>query len=240
MPAGIPSQDSILTQGHDLEVIGKILYRDSQPLSWTPSSGPNNDTDQTEVERSIHKSFWQPIATLLHSTLDPSAKVDNSVFTTLLTNLKQLHQDHEKLILTPSSNTDATAEPPLISETHLNTSYTALEVLRALPRLTEHVREKIIQAKAPHRLKSHVPKDWAKAIDAEVKATFETINKVAQSHIDVLQKNGAKVIKAQVRWGKTGECIRKLLRDEDVAFFAGEYVDCAVEAWRGVGLVRVR
>ena len=103
-----------------------------------------------------------------------------------------------------------------------------------------HGRERVVQSKTPHPMKALVPKDWAKEVDAECKATFEAIGKVARSYIQALQTRGAAAMKAQVRSGKTGEALTLLITDADVEFYTKEYVDSAVEAWTGVASVKMK
>ena len=240
MPADIPSASHVLTQGHNHESVSKLLYRDGLPVNWTPAAASADTTPATPAERLISEHFWQPMSTLLFSTLNPDTKADAKQFTALITNLKQLRQDQEKLIITTPAGADPVDEPTMMHENMLIASYSALEVLRALPRLANEIKEKVVQSKAPHPMKSQVPKDWAKEIDAEVKSAFEAIGKVANSYISLLQKRGVVAIKAQVRWGKTGEAIKELVRDDDVEHYAREYVDAAVEAWKGVLQVKLK
>ena len=119
-------------------------------------------------------------------------------------------------------------------------AYSDIEVLRALTRLVNEVSERVVQSKTPHPMKDLVPKDWAKEVDAECKATFEAIGKVARSYIQALQTLGAAAMKAQVRSGKTGEALTLFITDADVEFYTKEYVDSAVEAWTGVASVKMK
>jgi N-terminal acetyltransferase B complex non-catalytic subunit len=240
MPADIPSADYILTQGHDRESVSKILYRDGLPTNQTPVAAQETTASETPAERLISSSFWHPISILLYSLQNPDTKADAEHFTTLTANLKQLRQDQEKLIVSTSTGKDLVDEPTMIHEEMLIASYSALEVLRALPRLANEIKEKVVLSKTPHPIKSQMPKDWVKEIEAEVKATFEAIGKVANSYINLLQKRGTAAIKTQVRWGKTGEALKPLISDDDLEHYAKEYVDSAVEAWKGVLQVKLK
>ncbi|KAJ4984456.1 methionyl-tRNA synthetase [Stagonosporopsis vannaccii] len=240
MPADIPSADYITAHDHNRECISKILYRDGLPTDWAPTSASEHKTGETPAERLAYENFWHPISALLYSALNPDAKADAKHFTALIANLKQLCRDQEKLMVTTATGKEAVDEPTMISENMLVASYSALEVLRALPRLATEVRERVVQSKTPHPMKSQVPKDWAKEVDAEVKSAFEAVGKVASSYIALLQKRGAIAFKAQVMWGQTGEALKPLLSDDDVDFYAREYVDAAVEAWKGVQQVKLK
>ena len=232
-----PTVEEITTQAHDRESVSKILYRDGLPAAL---AGPAKHTSETPAERHIHESFWTPITKLLWSAHHPDAKADAKDFTALVTHLKQLRIDQETLISTLPTGKDFSVEPPMINESMLIAAYSALEVLRALPRLVNEVRERVVQSKIPHPMKALVPKDWAKEVDAECKAAFEAIGKVARSYIQALQTRGAAAMKAQVRSGKTGEALTLLITDADVEFYTKEYVDSAVEAWTGVASVKMK
>jgi N-terminal acetyltransferase B complex non-catalytic subunit len=240
MPADIPSEKWILTQGHNRESVSKILYRDGAPTNWTYKEPQEDNTEQTPVERSVNENFWQPISALLYSTLNPSTKVDTNLFTALKSSLQHLRQDQEKLIVSISNGTSPEDQPTMIHENMLMSAYSALEVLRVLPRLCEQIREKVIQVKTPHPLKAQVPKDWVKDVDAEVKGCYDAIGQVANGYIALLQKKGVAAIRAQVKFGATGEALKGLLSDDDVEYYAKEYVDSAVEAWKGVLQVKLK
>ena len=232
-----PTVEEITTQAHDRESVSKLLYRDGLPAAL---AGPAKHTSETPAERHIRESFWTPITALLWSAHHPDAKADAKDFTALVTHLKQLRKDQETLINTLPTGKDFSVEPPMINESMLITAYSALEVLRALPRLVNEVRERVVQSKTPHPMKALVPKDWAKEVDTECKAAFEAIGKVARSYIQTLQTRGAAAMKAQVRSGKTGEALTSLITDADVEFYTKEYVDSAVEAWTGVASVKMK
>ncbi|KAJ8107724.1 hypothetical protein OPT61_g8672 [Boeremia exigua] len=240
LPADIPSTDYVTVQSYSRESVNKILYRDGQPTDWTPTSNPEHANDETAAERLISENFWHPMSALLYSAHNPETKADAKLFTALTANLKQLRQDQENTIITTPTGKDPINELPMLDENVLIASYSALEVLRALPRLANELKERVVQSKTPHPMKPQVPKDWAKEIDAEVKGAFEAIGKVATSYIALLQKRGAVAIKAQVRWGQTGEALKSLISDEDVDYYAREYVDAAVEAWKGVLQVKLK
>ena len=240
MPAGIPTADHLITRSHSLESVSQTLYRDGLPTNLAPIDMSENAACEAPAERLISEKFWQPISSLLCSALNPDVKADADSFAVLIANLKKLRQEQETLMATTSTGRDPVDEPTMIDRNMLISSYSALEVLRALPRLTNEIKERVIQNKAPHPLKSQVPKDWAKEIDAEVKGAYEVIGKVANSYIDLLQKRGVLAIKAQVRWGATGEALKHLISDDDVEHYAKEYVDSAVEAWKGVLQVKLR
>lgn len=240
MPAEIPSADHLLKSTHQRESVCKILYRDGLPTDWAPATSPSTTSSETPTERLMNEHFWHPISALLYSTLHPSAKADGKHFTALSTNLAHLRREQEQLAATPAPSCAAVDAPPMIHENMLMASYSALEIARTLPRLATEIRDKVLQSKTPHALKPLVPKDWAKQIDADAKGAFDAVGKLASRYIDTLQTRGAAVFKAQVRWGRSGAALQSLVSDEDVEHYAREYVDSAVEAWRGVLQVKLK
>jgi N-terminal acetyltransferase B complex non-catalytic subunit len=239
MPADISSTEDVLTQYHNRESVSKILYHDGTPVNWTPPSLEALTARTTPAERLIAENFWHPISSLLYAAIN-SSKADATYFSALLANLKTLRQDQEKLVVSTPTGSDPVDEPTMITESMLITSYSALEILRLLPRLASEINTLVIQPKTPHPMKASVPKEWAKQIDAEVKGAYEAIGKVANSYINLLQKRGVVAIKAQVRWGKTGSALEGLVSESDVDHYAREYVDAAVEAWKGVLSVKLK
>lgn len=239
MPASIPLAEDVLTQYHNRESISKVLYRDGTPVNWTPSLLEELTAHTTPAERLIAEHFWHPISSLLHAAIN-SSKADATHFSALLTSLKTLRQDQENLFVSEPTGSGPIDEPTMITENMLITSYSALEILRLLPRLASEINTLIVQPKTPHPMKASVPKDWTKQIDAEVKGTYEAIGKVASGYVNLLQKRGVVAIKAQVRWGRTGAALEGLVSENDVDHYAREYVDAAVEAWKGVLSVKLK
>ncbi|KAF1929644.1 uncharacterized protein M421DRAFT_125836 [Didymella exigua CBS 183.55] len=238
MPADIPTADDMLAQYHNRESVSKILYRDGIPVNWTPPTSPPAPA-YNSPEHLIASHFWYPISSLLYAAVH-CTKADTTHFSALLAHLKTLRQDQEKLVSSAATSVDPADEPTVISENMLMASYSALEILRLLPRLATEINTLVLQPKTPHPMKTAVPKDWAKQIDAAVKGAYEAIGKVANSRINLLQKRGVAAVKAQVRWGRTGAAIGDSLSEGDVEHYAREYVDAAVEAWRGVLSVKLK
>ncbi|KAF3038778.1 methionyl-tRNA synthetase [Didymella heteroderae] len=239
MPADVFFKEDVLTQYHNRESVSTILYHDGIAANWSPPALEALTAHTTPAERFIAEHFWHPISLLLYAAVN-SSKADVSHFNALLTNLKTLRQDQEKLIISTPTSSDPVSDPTMLNENMLIASFSALEILRLLPRLASEIATLVLQPKTPHPMKSSVPKDWAKQIDAEVKGAYEAIGKVANSHITVLQKRGVMAIKAQVRWGETGRALEALVSDSDVEHYARDYVDAAVEAWKGVLSVKLK
>jgi N-terminal acetyltransferase B complex non-catalytic subunit len=89
-------------------------------------------------------------------------------------------------------------------------------------------------------MKAKMSKNWVNDLESETKICFEAIRDVVHSYIKLIETKGQAAIKAQIRWGKTGEILKELLSDDDVDFYAAEYVDSALQAWKGVLQVKLK
>ena len=249
VPAGIPTKLWLFEQGKERESVNRILYREStlggiKDLSHegnqsrsTRSIGP----DQHPAEKFVNDQKWSQIGAIVLHLNDPAAPaVDATLLNTLKDNLHQMLVDQEKSILPDNTGLKLEDEPTMFHESKLMSCYTKLEVLRALPRLVEHIREKVVNTKTPHPMKRHLSKDYLKDLTTETQQCYDAICNVAQSHIQLIKRRGAAAIKAQVRWGPTGEALGSLLSDDDVEAYAREYVDSALEAWNGVLKVKLK
>ena len=118
--------------------------------------------------------------------------------------------------------------------------YTKFEVLRALHKLLEQLREKVVNPKSKHYMKAKLPKNWVNDVASETQTCYDAIRDVANSYIKLINEKGIAAIKAHVRWGATGDALKKLLKDDDVDFYAREYVDSALHAWKGVLQVKLK
>lgn len=239
MPADIPSADEVLSQYHNRESVSKTLYHDGIPVNWTYPATTTTATHNTPAERLMADNFWHPISSLLYSAVT-STKTSTTHFSALVANLKQLRHDQEQLVAHPPTSKEAVDQDTMLDEHRLMACYSALEVLRLLPRLSTAINALVVQAKTAHPMKSSVPKDWAKHVDVEVKGAYEAIGRVASRAVEGLQKRGVEAIKAQMRWGKTGAAVGALVSVGDVEHYAQEYVDAGVAAWRGVLSVRLK
>jgi N-terminal acetyltransferase B complex non-catalytic subunit len=146
----------------------------------------------------------------------------------------------EKLRMPGATNLKLEDEPTMFHENMLISCYTKLELLRALVRMVDHLREKVISPKSVHPMKSKLPKDWINDIESETKVCYEAIRSLANSYINLIEQKGTAAIKAQMRWGKTGEILQKVINDSDVESYAAEYVDSALNAWKGVLQVKLK
>jgi hypothetical protein len=126
-------------------------------------------------------------------------------------------------------------------ENMLILSYGFLEICRANHKLTELLKDKVVKSKGkPHPLKQIIPAKFVEELSEEGAILFAAVRDIATSYIALLKKRGVKAIKAQVRWGESGEALKLILSDDDVEYYAKEYVDSALEAWSGVLKVKLK
>jgi N-terminal acetyltransferase B complex non-catalytic subunit len=249
VPAGIPTKLWLFEQGEERESVNRILYRESalgndkdlshegKATNNTKSVGP----DQHPAEKFVHDHFWAQIGNIVQHIDDPAAPaVDANLLNTLKDNLHHMLLEQEKLILPDSTGLKPEDEPTMFHESMLMSCYTKLEALRALFKLAEHIREKVVNIKTPHPMKRHLSKDYLKNLTAETQQCYDAICNIAQSHVALIKRRGVTAIKAQVRWGPTGEALGDLLSDDDVEAYAREYVESALEAWNGVMKVKLK
>jgi hypothetical protein len=120
--------------------------------------------------------------------------------------------------------------------------YGKFEICRAMIKLVELLREKVFKtykAKTKHPLLVRIPLNYDTKLRNEAETCFYAVRDVAQSYVKLLKTRGLAAIKAQVRWGLTGRYLEKILSDDDVDYYAREYVDSALEAWKGVLKVKL-
>jgi hypothetical protein len=169
---------------------------------------------------------------------------DSEIYTSLLARLISMRRANEKLRMPGATFLAPEDEPTMFHENMLMYCYGQMEVLRALYKLVEKIRGIVlnpkIKTKLPHPMKSKLPKDFDVDLLLETQICFQSILDLAKSYTDLLLSTGVKAITAQVRWGETGEALKSVLSDDDVEFYAKEYVDSALEAWRGVLKVKLK
>lgn len=159
----------------------------------------------------------------------------------LLSKLRSSRKGFEKLRMPGNTTLKAEDEPTMFHENMLMWCYGLLDVCRAIHKLTELYKDKVMKGKGkPHPLKGLLPDNWVQDLEAENAIQYQAIRDVAQSYMDLLMKRGVLAIKAQVRWGSTGECLKDALSDDDVEYYAKEYVESAHEAWSGVLKVKLK
>lgn len=132
-------------------------------------------------------------------------------------------------------------EVTMFHENLLMACYGCLSFLRAANKTTEVIQERVLKKKSHPLLVVHpMLKDLQTRLSEECKVGYQAVRDMAQSYMNLIKSKGIAAIKAQVRWGKTGEELKQILSDDDVDYYAREYVDSALEAWSGVLKVKLK
>ena len=250
MPSMIPNVSWIL-QSYDVwEASSRLLYRETQ--TWENAGGliheaVKNTNDTTEAANltpaeSEVAQVWDHINTVVKIMAGQADKMES-----LPTGVKALPEElhamrlaMEKLYTPSATDVKPEDEPPMFHENMLMSCYTKLEVLRALVKLADNLREKVVNPKSTHAMKAKLPKNWVGEVESATKTCFEAVREAANSYIKLIESKGEATIKAQARWGKTGEILRGVLSDSDVEAYASEYIDSALQAWKGVLQVKLK
>ncbi|KAF2033776.1 hypothetical protein EK21DRAFT_57934 [Setomelanomma holmii] len=250
MPSGIPSEDWIVVMHFYREQTMRWLNSEVTfetghlplGLKHAESQLPNSSLLDTEIR--LHVQYWQRINLITAgccgaSTWRPVAQAD---FNELRRQLDIERRSWERLQLPGSTGLKPEAEHTMFHEYMLMSCYGILEVLRATNKLVDYIREKITKPKGKneHALKKVVPANYDSDLQESTRACYQAVRDMVPSYIDLLKSRGTQAIKAQVRWGPTGRALEMFLDDDDVDYYAKEYVDSALEAWKGVLKVKLK
>ncbi|KAI4918402.1 hypothetical protein J4E90_002786 [Alternaria incomplexa] len=250
MPNGLPEVHWLAKSLDIWDASSRLLYRETQVLEFQgkwihqvampPDHVWETEPDMTLAEYQVEDT-WDAINLIVKTMTLPGLSFEGlpGVLEALLEQVSEMRLAMENLRMPGATHQKPEDEPTMFHENMLMSCYTKLEVLRALIKLIEHLREKVINAKT-HRMKAMLPKNWVNDMEIETKNCFEAVRDVAHSYINLIEQRGRAAIKAQVQWGKTGEALKHVLSDDDVDFYATEYVDSALQAWRGVLQVKLK
>lgn len=250
MPNTIPDRAWII-QSYDVwENSSKVLYKETQ--TWEDVGGWVHEVAKvtnhipsepncTPAERKA-EDVWAAINVIVESIAgqEKSLASVSTVVKEFPIELQAMRLAMEKLRIPDPTTFQLENVPTMLHENMLISCYTKLEVLRALNKMVDHLREKVVNPKSSHPLKAKLPKNWVSDIESETKACYEAIRDLVNSYIKLIEQKGEAAIKAQVRWGNSGDILREVLSDSDVEFYASEYVDSALHAWRGVLQVKLK
>lgn len=189
--------------------------------------------------------YWDSLKKFIDGIYEPYGQngVDTGDYTSLREEIGNLRRALEKLRMPGNTTLKPEDEPTMFHENMLMACYQQLEVLRATCKLVEHLRETVMKTpkgSKPHPHKKILPTNYDTELLQDTQVCYQAVRDVAQSYIDLILRRGVEAIKAQVRWGETGEALKLLLTDEDVEFYAQEYVESALEAWKGVLKVKLK
>jgi hypothetical protein len=251
MPGHIPNRDWLPEFHFHEEKVSQTLYQESGPFDFNAGTSVHAVSDmfkgaaRTVRAEVITRKFWILITpltfTVMFDEFGHGPTVASVRATSLLSLLKSSRLGFQKLRMPGNTTLNPEDEPTMFHENMLMLCYGVLEVCRAIYKLTEVYKDKVLKPKAiPHPLKKAIPANWVKDLEAENAICYQTIRDVANSYMDLLKKRGVVAIKAQVRWGFTGEELKNILSDDDVEYYAQEYVESAWEAWSGVLKVKLK
>lgn len=199
--------------------------------------------DYTRSEKRLEE-FWHRVLLIASAVKLPKVPSQNLVrennFEIFIGMLDDLRLVLEKLRMPGATTLSLEDEPTMFHENMLIACYSYMELLRASHKIVEQIRLLVFPAKSNHRLKKELPPKYDVRLLEATQICFQAVRDVAQSYVDLILRRGVQAIKAQVRWGPTGKALKAYLPDEDVEYYAQEYVESAVEAWRGVLKVKLK
>jgi N-terminal acetyltransferase B complex non-catalytic subunit len=251
MPNIYPDVKGIIGNYDTSEASSRVLYKESQTLEyfdvWAQKAGLNPghtqrpDSRMSRAEIEI-RSLWKNISIIVEVLIsqEDTRGTLSDALSAIPEDLHAMRQAMEELRVSASTATKPADLPTMFHENMLISCYTKFEILRALYKLVEQLREKVDSAKSKHYMKAKLPKNWVKDVASETQTCYEAIRDVADSYIQLIEKKGKDAIKAQIRWGATGEALRKVLTDDDVEHYATEYFVSALHAWKGVLQVKLK
>lgn len=251
MPVTLPNESWFILSSNDWDRVSRVLYQEGE---WTDFDGWQERTVKPLsnqkllppnfllMEASVRK-LWHSIRSLGLQAHMPGIHLPEELrddVNMLIQEVSELRRAMENLRIPVSTGLKPEDEVTMLQETMLISCYTKLEALRALNKLLSLLDEKVIKSKVTHPLKDKLPQGFIPSLSSELLKCYEAIRDVAESYISLIKKRGMVAIQAQIRWGPTGETLKRLLSDDDVEFYAKEYVDSMLEAWGGVLKVKLK
>lgn len=252
MPNSIPNEHWLPETNYDREKISRLLYHDAPSLlrndGWDNKLGDfvrnENKGNHSYIEHCT-MTFWEKIAALTYEIFYPRhypPTDDPRVFTELLRCMKYRRKATGQLHMPGNTTLSLEDEVTMFHENMLMSCFGSLELCRAVYKLVERLHEKVINSKNKEMkaLKAKMPKNYDMELLQETQMCYEAIRDVANSYITLIKRRGVAAIKAQVRWGDTGKKLKSFLKDDDVEYYAQEYVTSALESWNGVLKVELK
>lgn len=254
MPNIVPTMDWMLSIHSQQELTMRLLHGEEDLgtfdciTHYASTMGFDGNRDEhTAVEQRLER-IWHKIANIAFEIHYPGAKEKTWGLKFDPKSLPQTQLMLEGISKTfgllrmPSDTTLAPEdEVTMFHENMLMSCYGHLEVVRALYQLANQLVEKVIKKKGTaHPMIDRIPPGWEKGLIEQVNICYNAIRDVAFTYMDLIKSKGLAAIKAQVRWGQTGEHLRAILSDDDVDYYAREYVESALEAWGGVLKVKLK
>ncbi|KAH4609099.1 hypothetical protein HBH82_069530 [Parastagonospora nodorum] len=248
VPNHIPTLQWIYDCNFNREKACQLLHQEATVDDFDPIDTIRNEGDvgggirDGVFAETFTQEIWAFITKLAFAVHLPELHAKDVPFClSLSARLKSARKGCEKIRMPGDTTLDPVDEPGLCHENMLMLCYSFLEVCRANHKLTELLKDKVVKSKGkPHPLKQIIPAKFVDELAEEGAILFAAIRDIATSYIALLKSRGIKAIKAQVRWGTSGEALKLILSDDDVEYYAKEYVDSALEAWGGVLKVKLK
>jgi hypothetical protein len=248
VPNRIPTLQWIYDCNFNREKACQLLHQEATVDDFDPIHTTRNEGDvgggirDGVFAETFTQEMWAFITKLAFAVHLPELHAKDVPFClSLSARLKSARKGCEKIRMPGDTTLDPVDEPGLCHENMLMLCYSFLEICRANHKLTELLKDKVVKSKGkPHPLKQIIPAKFVDELAEEGAILFAAIRDIATSYIALLKSRGIKAIKAQVRWGTSGEVLKLILSDDDVEYYAKEYVDSALEAWGGVLKVKLK
>jgi hypothetical protein len=237
-PSTIPSKHWVMDMHAKREVPIRILYGENNANdfdAYIATCYPDGEVSYTAAEEGT-RNFWQSFVDMLSFGYNRTQNVDGE---SMLKDWRSVRKDVEKCRMPGETTLPPEEEFLPLDEGNLQWLYGLLEVCRCTHKLCDWLSATVLKAKN-HPNRAELSEQFIKDLREETKILFQTVRDVAESYIVILQRKGVRAIKAQVRWGVTGEALSMFLSDDDVEYYAKEYVESSLEAWKGVLKVKFK
>jgi hypothetical protein len=241
----VPDKNWITDMHETRELPTRILYGEGangfDPHTSGYSLGTEDESfrlDHTRTEN-LTREFWRYIGDMTYHFAYKVGGIDDQSSVVL----KRLRSLRRGLDLSRMPGDTTTLKPEdeakMHGESMLQWCFGLLEICRAIYKMCDWLHATVIKAKN-HPMKANLSTKVLGDLQEESKIFFQTVRDVAESYITLIQRRGLRAFKAQVRWGVTGEALSVFLSDDDVEYYAKEYVESALEAWKGVLKVKLK
>jgi hypothetical protein len=249
MPSREWSHETHYTREHVSQVLNNEVLTfqtkfDPYEKQHDGNRGKGGYPHYTRIEQRM-AGYWDVLNAFVSNIYEPNMHhgIGTEDFESYLDEIKHLRKALEKLRMPGTTNLKPEDEPTMFHENMLMACYQQMEVLQATCRFIDHLRKRVIKVSKgdkPHPHKKNLPQDYDTKLLEETQICFQAVRDVAQSYVDLILRRGVEAIKAQVRWGPTGKELEEVLSDDDVELYAQEYVESALEGWRGVLKVKLK
>jgi hypothetical protein len=241
----VPDRDWIIDMHERRELPTRTLYGEGHDNDFDPHNSRYTFNASDDEFRPGHtrteyltRGYWQYIGDMTYVFGYNLDGVENRS-QMILGRLRSLRKGLEVSRMPGDTTLKPEDEPRMQGETMLQWCFGILEVCRAMQKLCDWLFVTVIKAKN-HPKKTYLSEKVLKDLQEESKLVFQAVRDVAESYITLLQRRGLQAFKAQVRWGVTGEALRVFLSDDDVEYYAKEYVESSLESWKGVLKVKLK